>query len=63
MATKLAPVPDDNEPTDPWDLENLRYTEAEYKHGDVNSKKNTTLKVRKPKPQEWFRLHRDPIQG
>lgn len=55
--TNLKTVPD--EPTDPYDLERLRYEEAEYTHGDVASKKRmTTIRVRKPlNNKEWFQLH------
>ncbi|MGZ3397494.1 MAG: hypothetical protein ACXVB2_25605 [Isosphaeraceae bacterium] len=46
------------EPTNPYDTERLRYSEAEFTHDEVASKKVTTaIKVRKPAKQEWFRLH------
>jgi hypothetical protein len=58
--TNIRPVPDDNdEPTDPYDYDNVRYTEAEFNHDNVNAKKETTsIRVRKPfNLKEWFMLH------
>lgn len=58
--TNIRPVPDDNdEPIDPFSLENVRYDEAEFTHGDIDAKKQlTAIKVRKPvNDKEWFRLH------
>ncbi len=58
--TNVHAVHDDNdEPTDPYDLGRLRYSEAEYTHGDVDAEKRvTTIRVRKPfNNKEWFQLH------
>jgi hypothetical protein len=52
--------PDDgNEPIDPFNLDNVRYTEAEYTHGDVDATRHTNaMRVRKPVGnKEWFRVH------
>ncbi len=48
-----------SEPIDPFDLDNVRYTEAEYTHGDIDAERNiTAIKVRKPvSNKEWFRIH------
>jgi hypothetical protein len=53
---------DDNEPNDePLEisLENVRYSDAEYTHGDIEtSRVQTTIRVRKPvNEKEFFRLH------
>jgi hypothetical protein len=51
--------PDGNEPIDPFDLDNVRYPEAEFTHGDVDAEKTTTtIRVRKPvSNKEWIRVH------
>jgi hypothetical protein len=52
--------PEDNhEPIDPYNLDDIRYAEAEYTHGDIDAEKTiTAIKVRKPLGnKEWFRVH------
>lgn len=55
-----ATTPD--EPFDLFDPENLRYSEAEFTHGEVNTKRElTAIQERKPSSEnEWFMLHPGP---
>ena len=48
-----------NEPIDPFDIDNVRYAEAEYTHGDVDADKHVNaIRVRKPvSNKEWFQVH------
>ena len=49
----------DDEPTDSFNIDDLRYDEAEFHHGDIDAPKTVTaIKVRKPhNAREWFMLH------
>lgn len=49
----------DEEPSDPFNIDDMRYDEAEFHHGDVDAQKTiTAIKVRKPhNAREWFMLH------
>jgi hypothetical protein len=61
MTPRVHAVPtagEPDEPIDPYDPESLRYDAAEFLAGQVHSAKVTSsIKVRKPGGQEWFRLH------
>jgi hypothetical protein len=65
MTTKMSAVPDPDddkggdEPINPFDLDNVRYADAEFSHGDIDTDKTTTaIAVRKPHSlKEWFRVH------
>ena len=48
-----------NEPINPFDIENVRYAEAEYTHGDIDAREDiNAIAVRKPvSNKEWFRVH------
>lgn len=51
-----------DEPIDPFDLENVRYTEAEFVHGDIESENHIGgIPIRKPRSNhEWIRVHPGP---
>ena len=51
--------PDDNEPINPFDIDNVRYPEAEFTHGEIDAVKTVTaIAVRKPiSNKEWFQVH------
>ena len=48
-----------DEPIDPFDRESLRYSEAEFTHGEVDATHElTAIQQRKPSSEnEWFQLH------
>ena len=47
-----------DEPIDPFSIDNLRYSAAEYTHGEIEAKHElTAIQLRKPSAgNEWFRL-------
>jgi hypothetical protein len=48
-----------NELIDPFNIDNVRYAEAEHAHGDIDAEKHiNAIRVRKPvSNKEWFRVH------
>jgi hypothetical protein len=57
--TPIEPVVVNKEPGDPFDLSRLRLTQDFVETGGVK-RLLTTIPVRKPAPQDFTRVHRDP---